>query len=144
MTDNNVVMFNGRIVKDAEKEVKNGVIFARFTVAVNRDVRMSDGSKSSVASFIDLTIFDKFAESMSPYILKGTQVSIVGHLKENKWTDEKGNHSKLGIVVEKMQLMGGKRKEADTSNGDPNSFDEPQVIAFETESPMPDEYNGFF
>ena len=143
MTDNNVVMFNGRIVKDAETEIKNGLTISRFTVAVNRDVKMNDGSKGSAASYINLTIFDKFAEGMSPYILKGTQVSVIGHLKENRWTDEKGNHSMLGVVVDKMQLMGGKKKEAENTITGPNTFEEP-IVSYENESPMPDDLIGFF
>lgn len=143
MTDTNMIYFIGRIVKDAVLEEKNNVTFSKFTVAVNRDVRVGEEKKTET-SFINLTIFDKYAKKMTEYLTKGTQVSITGHIKENKWSDENGNHSILVVVAEKIQLLGGSKKKEDNEAGaetKPLVFEE---VSYENNTTDQKDYNMFF
>lgn len=145
MTDMNTSVFVGRIVKDAVLEEKNNVKFSKFSVAVNRDV-YKDNEKKSLVSFIDLVIFDTFAEKTSPYIKKGTQVCVMGHIVEKKWTDDKGNHSKLAIAVDKLQLLSSGKKENSTNEkeAENTSLPENEAVTYENNNSNDDEYNSFF
>ncbi len=145
MTNMNYVFFIGRVVADATLEQKGDLYISKFCVVVNRDVRKENGEKISAPNFINLTIFDRFAQKTSPNLLKGKQVSVLGHLKENKWTDEKGNHSKLVVVVDKLEFLGKKIEAADQPSTDPAASEETEIYENDNQHQLTDdEYNEFF
>lgn len=119
MTDINHTNFIGRIVKDTvlEETPKSKVPMARFSVAVNRDVKGADGKYNSKPTYIDLAIFANRAEKLAPYLKQGTLVAIEGYLDQQIWTKDDVTKSKLTVVVEKIQLLKGKddRKESESS-----------------------------
>ena len=45
---------------------------------------------------------------MKPYLVKGRQIVVSGHLQQERWTDQNGqNKSKISIVADNVQLAGG-------------------------------------
>ncbi len=153
MTNSNFVFFVGRVVADATLEQKGDLFISKFCVVVNRDVHKENGEKISAPNFINLTIFDKFAQKTSPNLLKGKQVCVSGHLKENKWTDEKGNHSKLVVVVDKLEFLGRKNELAPVQSDQKSSASvqtetgAEETVSFENDNQhqlTDDEYNEFF
>ena len=119
MTDLNRVNFIGRIVKDTvlEETPKSKVSVARFSVAVNRDVKSEDGAYKPKVSFIDLAIFDNFAKKVSPYLKQGTLVAIEGYLEQQIWVKDNVTKSKLAVIVSKLQLLSAaKSKEQKNEN----------------------------
>ena len=108
MTDNNVVSINGRLVRETElKYASSGTAFLKFSIAVNRSVKKGDKWEDE-ASFLDCTFFGKMAESVNKYLSKGKQVSIIGELVQNRWEKDGQKHSKVEIIVNKLQLLGSK------------------------------------
>ena len=111
MTDNNVVSINGRLTREAElKYASSGTVILKFSIAVNRSVKKGDNWEDE-ASFFDCTLFSKFsktAENLSKYLDKGKQVSIIGELVQNRWEKDGQKHSKVEIIVNKLQLLGSK------------------------------------
>ena len=108
MTDNNNVSINGRLVREAElKYASSGTAILKFSIAVNRSVKKGDKWEDE-ASFFDCTFFGKMAESVNQYLSKGKQVSIIGELVQNRWEKDGKQHSKVEIIVNKLQLLGGK------------------------------------
>ena len=76
MADINSVVMVGRLVRDSElKYLQNGQAILRFSIAVNRARRNSDGSWTDEANFFDCVYFGKAAEGVSQYLVKGRQVS---------------------------------------------------------------------
>jgi len=123
MTDNNVVSINGRLVREAELRFStNGTVILRFSIAVNRSVKKGDKWEDE-ASFFDCTMFGKMAESVSKYLSKGKQVSIIGELVQNRWEKDGQNRSKVEIIVNKLQLLGGKDEQKQEQQG-PESFED--------------------
>lgn len=108
MTDNNSVSINGRLVRDAELRFStSGAVVLRFSIAVNRSVKKGDRWEDE-ASFFDCAMFGKMAEGVSKYLSKGKQVSIIGELVQNRWEKDGQSRSNVEIIVNKLQLLGGK------------------------------------
>ena len=119
MTDNNVVSINGRLVREAELRFStSGTVILRFSIAVNRSVKKGDKWEDE-ASFFDCAMFGKMAEGVSKYLEKGKQVSIIGELVQNRWEKDGQSRSKVEIIVNKLQLLGGKDEQKQSYQQEP-------------------------
>lgn len=107
MTDLNHVSLIGRLTRDAElKYTSNGFAISNFSVAVNR--RKKNGEQwVEEASFFDITLYGKSAESLKQYLVKGKQVAIDGELRQDRWEQDGQPRSKVIISATNIQLLGG-------------------------------------
>lgn len=96
----------------------NGTARAKVSIAVNRGRKGADGNWIDEVSFFDVTIWGKTAENLKPYLIKGKQISVVGYLKQDRWEKDGQKFSKVSIVAEEVQLLGGKNSEG----GAPGSY----------------------
>lgn len=146
MTDLNHVNFIGRIVKDTilEKTPKTEIAMARFSVAVNRDVRTKDGTYESKASFIDLAIFDKFAEKLYIWLKKGTLIAIEGHLDQQSWIKDNVTKSKLVVIVDNIQLLSSPKEQVNKDSEPENETFTRSESKENYENEYIDEINGLF
>ena len=109
--DLNTVALVGRVTKDSElRNSSSGTPLCNFSVAVNRRVKKGD-QWSDEASFFDLTLWDKQAESLNKYLVKGTQVAVQGELRQDRWEKDGQKHSKIQVFVNSIQLLGGGKRE---------------------------------
>jgi single-strand DNA-binding protein len=107
MADMNKWIGIGRLTRDAEmKYTSGGMAICKFSIAVNARVKQGD-SWADEASFFDVTVFGKAAEAINQYLVKGKQVAIEGRLKQNRWTQDGQNHSRVVINADNVQLLGG-------------------------------------
>ena len=108
--DINQVILVGRVTRDAElKYAASGTALCNFSIAVNRRVKKGD-QWSDEASFFDLTLWDKQAENLNKYLVKGTQVAAQGELRQDRWEKDGQKMSKIQVFVNNLQLLGGKRE----------------------------------
>ena len=123
MTDINTVTIVGRLTRDCGQQdfsyLQSGTAVAKISVAVNRSKKQQDGSWADEASFFDVTVFGKSAENLHPYLQKGNQVAVKGYLKQDRWQDQQTgqNRSKVGIVAEEIQLIGGRSQNGNGQQG---------------------------
>ena len=120
MTDLNAVVLIGRLTKDLDlKYTANGMAVGTGSIAVNREaVRNSEKIKET--SFFNFSMFGKIAESLKVYMTKGKQICLQGALKQRTWNDENGGkHSVVEIIVNEIQLIGG-RSENNSANNQQN------------------------
>ena len=61
----------------------------------------------------------QIAESLKPYLKKGTQICVDGHLKQDKWQKDGQNFSKVSIVADNVQLLGGGKKDGSATSSSP-------------------------
>ena len=121
MTDLNDVILIGRITKDVGSDersfsfVGNGTAKAVVSLAVNRSVKKGDTWEDEV-SFIDCTIWGRTAENLKDKLTKGKQVCVHGYLKQDRWEKDGQKQSRLNIVAESVQLLGGGNKQNDGQN----------------------------
>jgi len=109
MTDSNAATIVGRLTKDAELRHDTGLKVGFFTIASNRSKKKPDGNYIEEASFFDVNVFGNYAELITPRLKKGTQVCVVGSLKQERWTDKTGqNRSRVVVQADTIQIFGGK------------------------------------
>ena len=123
MTDLNHVVLIGRLTQDLGNDERsfgylpNGQARANVSIAVNRSKKQGDEWINEVFYF-EVAIFGKTAENLKPYLLKGKQICVDGHLKQDRWKDQQGNNrSKISVVAENVQLLGGKSEDSTQNAG---------------------------
>jgi single-strand DNA-binding protein len=132
MADVNRVVLIGRLTRDADlKFTADGKAVTKFSVAVNRRKRQGDGYEDE-ANFFDIVIFGRQAESLNQYLVKGKAVAIDGELRQERWQQDGQNRSRVGVVANYVQLLGGGQQQekpesqqsSPSSNSDNNFVDD--------------------
>lgn len=111
MANFNKVILLGNLTRDPElRTTPKGTSVCQFGLAVNRVYRTGDsGQTQEETTFIDLEAWGKQAEIISKYVTKGNPLFVEGRLKFDSWESKEGEkRSKLKVIVENMQLMGGR------------------------------------
>ena len=105
--DLNHVTLIGRLTRDAElKYTSAGFAISTFSIAVNR--RRKNGDQwMEEASFFEINLYGKSAESLKPYLTKGKQVAVDGELRQDRWEQDGQPRSKVVIAANNVQLLGG-------------------------------------
>ena len=113
MTDLNHVVLIGRLTQDLGSDersfgyVGNGQARANVSIAVNRSKKEGDQWVDEV-NYFNITIWGKTAENLKPYLTKGKQICVEGHLKQDRWEKDGQKQSRVSIVADNVQLLGGK------------------------------------
>jgi single-strand DNA-binding protein len=128
MTDYNHWAGTGRLTRDAElKYLPSGQAVCNFSIAVNRSIppKADGGEWKNEASFIDVQLWGKTAESKAHLLLKGKQVLVSGALRQDRWEKDGQTHSKIYIVAESIQLLAdGKKTEGQATQQSTASDDD--------------------
>ncbi len=105
--DMNHVILIGRLTRDADlKYTSAGFAISNFSIAVNR--RRKNGDQwIDEASFFEINLYGKSAESLKPYLVKGKQVAVDGELRQDRWEQDGQPRSKVVIAANNVQLLGG-------------------------------------
>lgn len=106
----------GNLTRDPEvRYTPKGTVVASVGLAVNRIWRNDAGEKQEETTFVDVTVFGRTGEIVRDYCKKGRPLYVEGRLKQETWTDKQtgGNRSKLVVIADTVQLLGGKREEDD-------------------------------
>jgi single-strand DNA-binding protein len=57
---------------------------------------------------VDVTLWGRTAEIANEYLSKGAPVLIEGRLKLERWEKDGQKHSKLKVIGERLQMLGGR------------------------------------
>jgi len=107
MADINHVVLIGRLTRDAElKQTSNGQAVCKFSVAVNRRRKNGDQWEDE-ANFFDVVVWGRQGEALNQYLTKGKMVGIDGELRQDRWQQDGQNRSKVEIIANYLQLLGG-------------------------------------
>ncbi len=112
-------IITGNITRDPElRTTPSGSQVCSFSVAVNRNYKDSSGESKEDVSFIDCSAWGKAAEIISQYAKKGTGILVSGRLDQRSWEKDGQKHSRVEIVVEDFNFLGGgsNSNNAGTSN----------------------------
>ena len=105
--DTNSVVLVGRLTRESElRFTSGGTAVSRFSIAVNRMKRSGDQREEEV-SFIDITVWGKQAEVLNPYLTKGRQICVNGELRQSRWEQDGQSRSRIEVVANNIQLLGG-------------------------------------
>ena len=104
----NRVIVVGNLTRDPElKYIPSGTAVAEIGLAVNDRVKKGNEWVDE-ATFVDVTLWARTAEVAAQYLGKGSSVLIEGRLKLDTWEKDGQKRSKLRVVADKMQMLGGK------------------------------------
>jgi single-strand DNA-binding protein len=107
MTDLNHVILIGRLTRDAElRYTASGQAVCKFSIAVNRRRKNGDQWEDE-ANFFDIVLWGRQGESLNQYLVKGKMIGVEGELRQDRWQQDGQNRSKVEIVANNIQLLGG-------------------------------------
>ena len=101
----------GRMTRDLDERsfayTSNGKARLNISIAVN------DGyGDNQYTSYFDVVVWGKTAENIKPYLGKGKQICINGRLRQDRWEKDGQINSRVVIVAETVQLLGGRDNSA--------------------------------
>ncbi len=119
MANFNKVILLGNLTRDIElRHTQGGQALAKFGMAVNRKFTTQAGEAKEEVCFVDITAWGKQAEVLSQYVKKGSQLFVEGRLQYSTWeSQEGGKKSKLEVVLENFQFVGGRSGAAGGGGG---------------------------
>jgi len=118
----NKVTLIGRLTRDVEHgATANGVSFARFSLAVQRDFANAQGVRE--ADFINAVAWRGAADTISKYVKKGDLFGISGRIQTRTYQDQQGNNrSAFEVLVEDFQFLNSNSNS--NQNNSNNSFEQ--------------------
>lgn len=123
----NRVFISGNLGTDIKVTYTSGkgTPVGRFSVGVNE---YNSQTKQNETMWVNVTLWGKSAESLSPYLVKGTKVIVTGKLSIRKYKANDGTEKYSTEVVADMvngvELI-GKKKETNEFDKQANNFPDP-------------------
>lgn len=85
---------------------------ANFTVAVNHTSNNQEGKDKEEVSFFEVEAWEKLGENCVEFLRKGSKVTVMGNLKQNRWkTSEGENKSKFRVIASTVRFDSIRKKE---------------------------------
>jgi single-strand DNA-binding protein len=119
MASFNKVILLGNLTRDPEvRYTPKGSAVCDLGIAVNRVYTTDSGEKREEVTYVDVVLWARLAEIAGEYLKKGRPVFIEGRLQMDTWDDKQTGQkrTKLRVVGESMQLLGGRPTGAGTSS----------------------------
>jgi len=143
----NKVVLVGRLTRDPEvRSTSAGFNTARFSVAVNRRTKNSEGNYE--ADFINCVAFRATADFISKYFKKGSLIGLEGRLQVSNYDAQDGTKRYVTeVIVENVEFVGGKNDNSQTQTVDNSYVDSPSVstvdVMPEYDIPTSDPYENY-
>ena len=109
MASFNRVILLGNVTRDPElRYISSGTAVTDVGLAVNDRRKNASGEWVEETTFVDVTLWGRTAEVAGEYVTKGSPLLIEGRLKLDTWEKDGKKNSKLRVVCDRMQLLGGR------------------------------------
>ena len=108
MASLNKVFLMGNLTRDPElRYTPSGSAVTDLPLAVNRTWTGKDGERKEEVLFVDVTVWDRQAETCCQYLKKGRGVHVEGSLKLESWDDKTTGEkkSKIKVSAERVQFL---------------------------------------
>lgn len=120
-----------RLGKDAEiRSTRNGTTVANITMAYNYGMKDRDNKKPS--QWVQASLFGERADSLAPYLGKGTQVFCIlkdVHIEVYEGKDGKTYHNLRG-TIDVIEFVGKAEKVSSAKNQPDDDWDDERDIPF--------------
>ena len=111
-SDQNLWIATGRIGRDIEKRTtQGGMSISNFSIAVGVDEKIGNEWKSE-PFWARCVAFDKQADTIAKHFAQGDEITIHGHWRTNKGTDQQGEPKKNNEVIVHKFFFGRKKGES--------------------------------
>ncbi len=113
----NKVILMGNLTRDPEtRQTPSGQSVTNFSLAVNRTWKGQDGSTQEAVSYIDCVAWGKTGEVIAQYMQKGRPILVDGRLDQRSWEQDGNKRSKIEVIVENFNFVGGGNDSGGTSS----------------------------
>jgi len=114
----NRVTLLGRVGQEPEvRYLEGGIAVAKFSLATSENWKDKDGNKKETTTWHNIEAWRKTAEVVEKYVKKGDLLYIEGKIKNSEYTDKDNiKRYRTDIVVESLQMLGGKREASTEQN----------------------------
>ena len=112
MPDLNKVFLMGRLTFDPElRRTPSGTAVTELRMATSRSWSGRDGERREETLFIDVTVWDRQAETCCQYLRKGSSIHVEGYLKMDTWDDKTTGEkrSKIRVQADRVQFLDSRR-----------------------------------
>lgn len=104
----NNVLLTGNLCKDLEiKYITDSFVIGLSSIAVNKAVKKGD-DWTEETSFFDIRIKGNMANGLKPYLTKGSKITLMGELSQDRW--EKDGQKFSRVVIDVSQVVFGSSK----------------------------------
>jgi len=112
MASLNKVLLIGNLTKDpgAPRKTPKGMSVIDLRMALHRKYKASDGSMMEEVCYVNVTAWDRQADNCAQYLSKGAPIMVEGRLKFDEWEKNGQKQSRLSVVAERIQFLGGPRQ----------------------------------
>lgn len=119
----NRIILMGRLTRDPElRQTQSGTPVCSFTLAVDRRVGKDQELK---ADFIDCVSWNKAADFVKRYFVKGQMMAVEGRLQLRDWTDSDGHKRRNAeVVTDQVYFTGNKSERSAAEQDDGPVFDD--------------------
>jgi single-strand DNA-binding protein len=128
MADLNRVFLMGRLTRDPElRYTAGGSAVTDLGVAINRSWTNKDGERREEAVFVDVTVWNRQAETCCQYLKKGRSIHVEGFLRMDTWDDRTTGEkrSKLRVEADRIQFLDSRRDESAGADAADDSYSAP-------------------
>lgn len=115
----NLITITGRLVAEPTIRTSGGKTRALFTLAVNRPTKR-DENGNQPADYPNFVAFDKNAELLNEYAVKGQALEIVGHLTTSTYDKDGVRQYSTELIADRIQLGAKPRTNGDDTHEDLN------------------------
>jgi single-strand DNA-binding protein len=121
----NKITLMGNLTRDIElRYSQSGSAIGSTGLAVNRKWKTNTGEQKEEVMFIDITFFGRTCEIAEKYLHRGSKVLVDGRLSLEQWTAQDGTkRSKHAVIVENLQMIGGKDDRQPTTDQQAQGYD---------------------
>lgn len=114
----NKVMLIGNLGKDPDFQLtSNGTPVAKFSLAVNRNVKSSTGERKEETEWFNIVAWSQLAEICEKYLHKGSKVYIEGRLQTRKYTDKENIQRYMTeVIANDMKMLDSKASSGGTGS----------------------------
>ena len=101
----------GNLTRDPElKYTPQGQSVCKFSIAVNRQYKGSDGEMKKEVDFFNIVVWGKSGENCGKFLAKGRPVLVEGRLQNHSYeTADKQKRTVTEIIADNVQFLGGAR-----------------------------------
>ena len=100
----NRIILIGRLTQDPDlKYTVNGNAVVRMTIAVDRNYKDKEGKKK--VDFIPIIAWNKLAEIVSQYMVKGKLISVAGSMEIRDYTIEGDKRYIAEVIAEDIKFL---------------------------------------
>lgn len=118
----NKVILLGNLTRDPElRTTPSGQNVCSFSLAINRTWRNANGEQQEAVDFIDCNAWGKAGEIIEQYMQKGRAILVSGRLQQRSWEQDGQKRSKVEVVVEDFNFVGGQNDGNDFSGSNKSS-----------------------